>query len=180
MTRLRPSALGLRRGRAYARDCLGYLGIAAAMVPLGVVVSRRITDPAVLRPVVTAASALPPVLAACWAARAESGPHAATWGKRRESLQVAARVPGEPPGPGGISFRRALLRSTVKIAIPWQLGHTVALGAAWGDFDTRAPATLAAAVLTYPLLGAMIGSVVLSPGLGLHDRLAATRVLDAS
>ncbi|MFC0672899.1 hypothetical protein [Brachybacterium hainanense] len=189
-TLLRRDPLATARGRAYARDCLGYLGIAAAMVPAGILLSRTVRDPRALRRIVTVASAVPPVLATIAAARAEAGPQRATWGKRREGLQVvrwhdgeggtagaATADPLDPSAGPAMGVPRALLRNTVKIALPWQLGHTLALGAAWGGFDERDPATLASAVVTYPLIGAMIGAVALAPGRGLHDRVAGTRVL---
>jgi uncharacterized RDD family membrane protein YckC len=173
MTRVRPAPLALRRGRAYARDCLGYLVLPAAMLPVGIPLALQIQDPATARAVATVSSAVPPLLAALWAARAESGARGATWGKRRERLVLA----------GPTTFARALVRNAVKIALPWQLGHLVAIGAASGDFEQSptaswgAATTMAMTVVLYPLLLGLVGTVVLGSGRGLHDLLAGTRVV---
>ncbi|PWH05119.1 hypothetical protein DEO23_15105 [Brachybacterium endophyticum] len=178
MTQLRPAPLALRRGRAYARDCLGYMGIAAALLPIGVPVALGIHDTEIARVIALVSSSIPPILASLWAARAESAGSAATWGKRRERLQVVAAGPSTGPA----SFPRALLRNAVKIALPWELGHVVAIGAVYGDLDdgsSSAPVS-AAMILVYPLVLGLLGTVVLGSGIGLHDRLAGTRVVTAS
>ena len=126
------------------------------------------------RAFVLAASALPPVVATWLAAEQEAGPARATWGKRRHGLVVTDRR-GRP-----IDRRRALLRNTVKIGVPWQLGHTVAIGAAFGGFETRDRLTIAATAVTYPLLAMMILAVLRGEGRGLHDRVAGTAVHPAT
>ena len=158
-----------RRCHAYALDAVGYVGIAAAMVPLGVIAHRA--GRRRHRGYLHAVSAIPPVLATLLAAGQEAGRSQATWGKRRCRLTVADRD-GAP-----VAFGRTLLRNTVKIAIPWQLGHVVAIGAASGGFGKRDIFTLAATLVTYPLLGLMIGSVMTRSGSAVHDRLAGTCVL---
>lgn len=164
--------LARRRTRAYLRDCIGYLGIAAATVPFGVAAQSQGWGRSQV--FVWAVSAVPPVIATTVAARRESGTAAATLGKVQRGLQVHARA-GMPVGLGG-----ALLRNTVKIAIPWQVGHTVAVGAAFGGFEVGDPVTLAAAVITYPLLAVMIATGVLGEGRALHDRVAGTVVTSGS
>jgi uncharacterized RDD family membrane protein YckC len=160
--------LAARRGRGYLRDCVGYLGLAAATVPLGVLFHRR--GWGVDRRLVLAVSALPPLAATLVAARQESGPRRATWGKRREGLVVVDASGGR------LTFRRALVRNAVKVGVPWQLGHVVAIGSSFGGFQRRDPVTLAAAALTYPLLAAMVTAVTRGSGRGLHDRVARTEV----
>lgn len=168
-----------RRTRAYLRDCLGYLALAAALLPIGIPLALHIESPSTARLVGLSTSAIPPVLAALWAARAESTVQGRTWGKRREGLRVV-RHQGAVAHDAGerVPFARALVRNAVKIAIPWQLGHVVAVGAAYGDFDTGAPGTIVAAALLYPLVIVLIGSGVLGSGRGLHDRIAGTQVVD--
>lgn len=161
-----------RRGRAYLRDCIVYAGIAAATVPLGM--AAHAAGWGGNRAFVLAASAVPPVVATWLAAKQESGPARATWGKQRHGLVVTDRH-GRP-----IDRRRALLRNTVKIGVPWQLGHTVAIGAAFGGFETRDRLTIAATVVTYPLLAVMILAVARGQGRGLHDRVADTAVVAAA
>jgi uncharacterized RDD family membrane protein YckC len=73
------------------------------------------------RSFVLAVSAVPPLLATAVAARAESGPNAATPGKQRYDLRV------EDADSGSLSCGWAVLRNVLKIGLPWQLGHTVAV-----------------------------------------------------
>src|SRR5690625_975644 len=162
-------SLSRHSGMAYARDCLRYLGIAAAIVPLGLIAYRKGCGKK--QPVVLAASAVPPVVSTVVAARQESGSTQATPGKRRHGLTVRT-ANGQ-----SLSFGQALVRNSVKIAIPWQLGHTVAVGAAFGGFDEQDPLTTAATLVTYPLLAVLIGSVLLGDGRALHDRVAGSKVL---
>ena len=169
--------LAVPRGKAYALDCLGYLGIAAATLPVGIVLQQ--TGVGQHQWAVWGLSAVPPLLAAGVAARAESGPARATWGKRRLRLVVDGSAGGtrdgatteEAPSPG-----RALLRNLVKITIPWQVGHTVAIGAAYGGFEDGDPVTIVAGGLSYLIIGVLVGGVVLGQGRAVHDRLAGTRV----
>ncbi|MBK0331051.1 hypothetical protein I8D64_06500 [Brachybacterium sp. MASK1Z-5] len=180
----RLAPLLVRRARAYARDCVGYLVLPAAMLPIGIPLAMHIGDAGTARAVALVSSAIPPLLAALWAARAESGPRASTWGKRREGLRVET-MPGGPGGPDGadgpdgarVPFARAFVRNLVKIAIPWQLGHVVAVGAVYGDFDTGAAGTMVATVLLYGVVIVLVGTVMLGSGRGIHDRIAATRVV---
>lgn len=162
------------RARAYLADGLLYLGIAAVEVPVGLA-AIRFGWAGNNRTWVYAASAVAPVVAAVLAARAESGPQQATVGKRREHLKV---VLGSGHGHDErISIARGLVRNVVKITVPWQLGHTVALGASWGGFEDHDPLTLVSAVLVYPLLGAMAWTGLRADGRGLHDRAASTHVV---
>ena len=158
--------LALPRLRAYLRDCTGYLGLAAATVPLGLVVqhlgwgrSRRL---------VVALTAVPPAVATLVAALREAD--GGTPGHRGQRLVVLDRR-GEPPGLG-----RALLRNTAKIGLPWQLGHLVALGSAFGGFQQRDPGTLVPAVLVYPWFVVVAATVATGSGRSLHDRIAGTHV----
>lgn len=158
-----------RRGKAYLLDCARIVGVGVALIPLGVIAHRRgLIGPYPVRSHLV--SAVLPLIATVWAAREESGPAHATRGKRGQQLTVTTED-GTP-----MSFRAALLRNTVKIAIPWQLGHTVAIGAAYGGFERKDPITLGAAVVTYPLVGVLIGSVVRGRGRAIHDRVGGSVV----
>jgi uncharacterized RDD family membrane protein YckC len=158
-----------RRTRAYLRDCIGYLGVAASTVPISVVLNRLGLGGD--RWVVLVVSALPPVAATVIAGLQEAGPHQSTLGKRRERLAVADAA-GNP-----LTLSRALIRNAVKIGIPWQLGHVVAIGASFGGFKQRDPLTLVATAVTDPLLAAMVIAVARGSGRALHDRAAGTQVL---
>ena len=162
--------LAPRRARAYGRDCLGYLAIAVATVPIGVVaVMNGWSDHPVFLGIL---SSVPPVLATLIAARAESGPSAATWGKRREGLRVTT-------GSGTPGIGRALARNTAKIAIPWSLGHLVAFSAASGRLDGGDAVAMGGTILVDVLLVVMVAMTVAGAGRPPHDRVAGTRVITA-
>ena len=99
-----------RRARAYLRDCLGYLGLAAATVPLGLLLNRAGSSPS--QSVILAVSALPPAAATLLAAVRET--RSGTPGQRRQGLTVVDAT-GERPDLG-----HALIRNVVKIGLPWQ------------------------------------------------------------
>jgi uncharacterized RDD family membrane protein YckC len=162
--------LAARRVRAYLLDCLGYLGVAAGTVPLGLVLHR--TGLGGDRRVALLVSAIPPIAATVIAGRQKAGPRRATPGKRRYHLVVT------DAGADHLTLGRALARNAVKIGVPWQLGHVVAIGSSFGGFQRRDPLTWAAAAVTYPLLAAMVLAVSRGRGLALHDRAAGTRVRD--
>lgn len=164
-------ALAPRRATGYLRDCAGYLGVAAAMVPLGAAVTA-LTDLGGSRVYAYAVSAVPPAIATVIAARAESGPRRSTWGKRRVGLEVADVDSGE-----AITGARALARNSVKIFVPWQLGHMTAIGAVFGDFETMRPVTVTASVLTYGAIGTFAVMCLRGSGRGPHDLAAVTRVV---
>ncbi len=175
MTQRQPAArtvprvhpLARDRVLAYGMDCVLYFGLAVATVPAGLLAHQLGWGGS--RAFVVAASSVPVLAATLYATARESGAAAATWGKRRLGLTV--RAPAGRPGAG-----RALARNVVKIGLPWTLGHLVAIGAATGGFETGDLLTLAATVVTYPLLAVMVGTVALGAGRGLHDRLAGTGV----
>ena len=164
----RVHALAGRRGKAYALDCLTYLGIAVATVPFGLL--ARQAGWGRQRTFVLAASAVPPMIATVLAAHQESSSHAATPGKRLYGLSVLTQEGHS------LTFAQALVRNTVKIAIPWQLGHTVAVGAAFGGFDELDPITVGATIVTYPMIAAMIASVVVGQGRTIHDYAVGSEV----
>lgn len=160
------------RTKAYARDCIGYAAIAAATVPFGLIANARGWGRK--RGTVIAMSAVPPALATALAAWEETK-QGATQGKRHYGLQVV----DQSGGSGSAGYGRFLLRNLAKIGIPWQLGHVVAVGAAFGGFESRDRLTWGAMVITYPLIGVSAASVFFGQGRALHDRLARTEVVTA-
>lgn len=160
--------LATARARAYLRDCLGYLGIAALEVPLGLAVLR--TPLASSSAFVAVASSVPPVAATVIAARAEAGSRRATWGKRCEQLEVDG-------ADGAPSLGRAVLRNAVKIGLPWTLGHVVVYRAMDGGFERADPVTWAATAAVYGLGAATVGLGLAGRGRTLHDLVAGTRVV---
>ena len=194
-------ALARRRATGYLVDCTGYLGIAAAMVPFGLVVNA-LSDLGPRRTYVSAVSAIPPAIATVLAARAESGPRRATWGKHRGDLEVTAFREQAPAGmsdahggvtPGAvaggavageraahgmpITFAQGLIRNTIKIFVPWQLGHLTTIGTVHGDFETMRPATVTVSALTYGLIGTFAVMCLRGSGRGPHDLAAGTVVV---
>jgi uncharacterized RDD family membrane protein YckC len=101
----------------------------------------------------------------CWLAWCESGERQATPGKRVRNLQVVGAN-------GRITFRRALLRNTLKVAVPWELGHTVAYGFASGSDGAW---LIVVTIVVYAVLIAWFVSLFFqrSP----YDVLSGTRVV---
>jgi uncharacterized RDD family membrane protein YckC len=162
--------LARRRCLAHLTDCVGYLGIAAATIPVGMVVATRTELGS--RPLYGhLISVVPPLLATVVAARAESGPRRATRGKRRQGLEVIG-TGGEAPTP-----REALVRNAAKILLPWQLGHTTAISAAWGGFEKGDPLAYGSSAAVYLLIGVYAWTGLRGSGRGPHDRLAGTHVV---
>lgn len=165
--------LARHRCLAHLTDCAGYLGIALSMFPLGAVIVRT-TDLASRPWFGHVVSVVPPVIATVVAARAESGPSRATWGKRRQGLEVVRRDGGAP------TPREALVRNAAKILVPWQLGHTATISAVWGGFEKRDPVTYASNIAVYGLIGWFAWTGLRGDGRGPHDRLAGTHVVPAA
>lgn len=162
------------RVTGYLRDCAGYLGVAAAIVPLGLAVNA-VTDLGQSRTYAYAVSVVPPAIATVIAARAESGPRRATWGKRRVGLQVE-----DVAGGGQITLGRALARNALKILVPWQAGHVTTIAAVWGGFEEGDRIAYAATVLVYGLMAAEAVTCLRGSGRGPHDLAAGSIVVDVS
>lgn len=167
--------LARRRAGAYALDCCTYAVVAAATVPIGLIVSRLVDAPS--HGLVLAMSAVPPAIATVWAARVESGRHRATLGKRWQKLIVVPdgmRTVGER-----VRFGPALARNAVKIFVPWQLGHIVSIEAMYDSYAQGNPFAIGAAVVFYPMIGVFAWMLLRDEGRGPHDRIAGTRVVPA-
>jgi hypothetical protein len=83
-----------------------------------------------------------------------------------------------------VRFGRALLRNTLKIAIPWELGHTVALGladtgraAAGGGAVVVPPWLWAVTGATYAMVIVYVGALFTGSRRTPYDRLSRTRVV---
>lgn len=166
--------LARRRATGYLRDCAGYLGVAVAMVPLGLAVNA-VTDLGSSRSYASAMSAVPPAIATVIAARAESGPHRATWGKRRAGLRVQELGTGAP-----ITVGRALARNSLKILVPWQAGHVTTIAAIWGGFEEGDRIAYGASFLVYGMMAVYAVTCLRGSGRGPHDLAAGSVVVDVS
>ncbi|MFD1717905.1 RDD family protein [Georgenia deserti] len=158
--------LARRRIVAYALDATGYVGIAAAMIPLGLLARRAGWGDS--QAFVISASAVPVLLATAIATRAEI--RGGTWGKRRQALRVAA------PDGAALSLGPALARNVLKIAIPWHLGHLVAIEGAFGGFDEPRPTLVVTTVATYLIIGVGLWGVLRRSGVTAYDAVAGSRV----
>jgi len=164
--RLQGPAPPLPRLTAFALDAVTYLIIPALLLPLGLLLIRH---GVMLSSVAINAIGLVLVIApaTAWASWREARPRGATPGKRLLRLGVLdetteALVPAS----------RSLARNMIRIALPWELGHTVALGYAYTE-GSNVPVWLW--LLTAIIYGWLIINLILliisrKP---LHDRLAA-------
>jgi uncharacterized RDD family membrane protein YckC len=171
-SRLLP-ARPLSRLAAVAVDGATYLIIPALLIPLGLLLIRRgVMLSALAVNGIGFTFVIAPATA--WAAWWEARPRGATAGKRLLQLRVIdRRTRGQPSG------RQALVRNLVKITLPWELGHTVALGYANLE-GGHVPVWLG--VLTVITYGWVLGNLVLlliRSGKPVHDRLARTVVTRA-
>lgn len=149
---------------------LGWAGVMAGIgVPLyraGLMKRRNLVQ---LNLIAALVMVVPVVLAT---AILESGGAAATPGKR--ALGLTVRTFGSKP-----TFGTALLRNTLKIGVPWLIGHAAAIGLASGDSRSgRVPTGLW--VLTgaaYALPVFYIASLFVGDGRTPYDRIAGTQVV---
>ncbi|MEP6561314.1 MAG: RDD family protein [Nakamurella sp.] len=106
----------------------------------------------------------------------ESGKREATFGKRARRL-IVVLIEGD----ASLSFARALLRNTVKIAIPWALGHALVYGIASSGNQDSVPAwvvVIGGAAYALPLL--YVIALFVRTGRTPYDWIAGTRVISLS
>jgi uncharacterized RDD family membrane protein YckC len=167
------AAPALPRVVAFALDAATYLIIPALLLPLGLLLVRHgvvLNSPAV--------NAIGLVLviapATAWATWCESRPPGATPGKRVLRLRVLDQRSNEPP-----RAAQSLARNVIKIAVPWELGHIVALG--YANSAGSVPVwlwVLAAVLYSWLLLNLVL--LIMRSHQPLHDRLPGTIVVHTS
>lgn len=152
----------LRRIAAFLLDWLIIIGYAAVLVPFGVALGDRLAGlpVAVLNAGAFVVLILP---ATVWLAAWERGGVAATPGKRVLGLRVA----------GSLGWRRSLVRSFLKLALPWELGHTAVYALSTGTTPVLGTACL---VLAYGLLFVCLGYAVFT-GRTPYDRIVGSQVV---
>lgn len=107
-----------------------------------------------------------------WLAWREAAPRSATPGKRLRGLRVVVAASGAAAG-----FGTTLLRNTLKVAVPWQLGHQVAFGfATLGDGEIGRGLIVVSATC-YAVMGVYLAGLFIGEGRPLYDRLSGTRVV---
>jgi uncharacterized RDD family membrane protein YckC len=171
----RPSP-GWRRLAAGAVDYgivvayLVLLGLAGTPLRAGGLLPSQITTPGgrILAQLVAFAVLTVPVT--LWFAWWEAAPRGATPGKRLLGLRVS-RLDG-----GGLPWPGSLLRSAVKIALPWELAHTgVWNSLAWPGPD--APVNALLFTVANALLVLYLAMLLLGTHRPPYDRLAGTIVV---
>jgi uncharacterized RDD family membrane protein YckC len=142
---------------------VGALGRAAGLLPSHITTpGGRILAQLVVLTVLT----LPVTL---WFAFWEAAPRAATPGKRLLGLRVSR------PDDGGLSWSGSLLRSAVKIAVPWELAHTGVWNAlVWPSREAPVNVVLFTVANGVLLLNVMM--LFVGARRPLYDRLADTIV----
>jgi uncharacterized RDD family membrane protein YckC len=170
-----PAAPGWRRVAAFGADyaivavylgmltLAGGLGRAAGLLPGHVTTAGgRIVSQLVTVAVLTVPVTL-------WFAWWEAAPRGATPGKRLLGLRVS-RLDGT-----GLPWRGSLLRSLVKIALPWELAHTgVWNSLAWPG--PQAPVNIVLFTLANGLLALYLIALFVGARRPLYDHLAGTVV----
>lgn len=157
--------LAWRRLTAWLIDWLCILILPALLVPVGLLL-RNADLPAWGLNLGALVVLIVPVT--LWLAWCESSERQATPGKRVRDLQVV--------GPNGrITFSRAVLRNALKVAVPWELGHTVAYGFANGSDGAW---LIILTVLVYAVLIAWSASLFFQRTL--YDVLSGTRVVSST
>ena len=160
-----------RRVAAWVVDWLIISAYAVALVPLGLLLVDRSVRLSSLG-WNAAAFVVLIVPATVWLAAWEGGHSGATPGKRLLGLRV--QVSGE----GDVGRRRAAVRNALKVALPWELGHTAAFLLA----DPKASGStvsvgMASAVLACALAAGYVASLFIGTGRTPYDHAAATRVV---
>ncbi len=162
--------LPVRRIAAMAVDWLIISCYAAALVPLGLFLVNSSVDLSLAAWNAVSFVVLV-VPAAGWLAGWESGTPAASPGKRLLRLRVA--VP-DRPRPG---WPRSLARNALKVALPWELGHTAAfvladttIGQPWAGLAMACAAAACLLALSY------VAALFVGTGRTPYDRAAGTRV----
>jgi len=162
---------------AWVVDCLCILVwvaiIAAISIPLylaGITGGLTVVAPNIFATLVLV---VPVTLMLAWL---ESSVRKASIGKRVRQLLVVNSRTGQR-----VSFRRALARNAMKIAVPWTIGHAAVYGivvsSAAGSIPT---AVWMATVLAYALPLAYIASLFFGTGRTPYDRISGTTVTRAA
>jgi uncharacterized RDD family membrane protein YckC len=107
-----------------------------------------------------------------WLAWWEAAPRGATPGKRLLGLQVIAA------NAGAVSLRRSLLRSVLKVALPWELAHTAVWRLLLWPGDPNDRASLVLLLLANGLAIVYLAALFVGGGRTPYDRISGTVVCD--
>lgn len=152
-----------RRLAAFGVDWLIIIGYAALLVVFGLAIRDTVADWPVWA-LNLGAFVLLILPATVWLAAWERGRAAATPGKRLLKLRTVG--PEE-----NLGWARSLARNGLKLALPWELGHTGVYALSSDHAVLGAIATIAAYALIFSYLGYAFVS-----GRTPYDRITGTRV----
>ncbi|MDF9277404.1 RDD family protein [Arthrobacter sp. EH-1B-1] len=77
-----------------------------------------------------------------------------------------------------LSFRRALVRNTMKVAAPWTIGHAAVYGIVASSADGSVPPSIwAGTAFAYVLPAAYVASLFFGTGRTPYDRISGTTVI---
>jgi uncharacterized RDD family membrane protein YckC len=152
-----------RRVAAFAVDWLIIIAYAAALVPLGIALGDRLADAPVWA-LNGGAFLILVVPATIWLAAWERGAAAATPGKRLLRLRVVGPT-------ADLGWGRATARNALKLALPWELGHTGVYALSTNQNALGIAATIAAYAVIFVYLGYAFATSR-TP----YDRITRTRV----
>ena len=105
----------------------------------------------------------------------ESSAREASFGKSVRRLKVVSARTG-----ARVSFRHALARNVLKVALPWTIGHAAVYGIVAAGGTGAVPLWVwAATAIAYVLPIAYVVSLFVGTGLTPYDRLSGTAVVTA-
>jgi uncharacterized RDD family membrane protein YckC len=107
-----------------------------------------------------------------WLAWWESAPRGATPGKRLLGLHVVTA------NGGAVSLGRSLLRSVLKVALPWELAHTAVWRLLVWPGDPQDQASLVLLLLANGIALVSLAALFVGGGRTPYDRIAGTVVRD--
>ncbi|WP_139131443.1 RDD family protein [Micromonospora halophytica] len=164
------TSLAVRRIAAWSLDWLIIIGYAAALVPVGLLLRHHhVSLPVGAWNLLSFLLLIAPVTG--WLATWEARPHGASPGKRLMRLRV--RTAQGSPAP----LIRTLPRNALKVALPWELGHTAAFTlASPSTAGTEAVAAAVSGIAACIIAAWYAASLLVGSGLTPYDRLAGTTV----
>jgi uncharacterized RDD family membrane protein YckC len=165
-----PAGSPWRRIAAWGVDWLVISVYAAALVPVGLLLVERSVrlSPLGWNAVSFAVLVVP---ATVWAAAWERTRRGATPGKRLLGLRVRTLHGGR------LGWGRAMARNIIKIALPWEAGHTAAFLLADPGVGGAASAIgMAAALIACAVAAVQVAALFIGEGRTLYDRATATTV----
>jgi hypothetical protein len=149
---------------------IGWVALTAAIgVPIFLATGRQTPDPIATNLIGAAVMIIPVTLALSWL---DSGTRGGSMGKRAFRLSVVDRRSGLR-----VPFRRSLVRTTLKVAVPWLIGHAAVFAIVASSVGGQLPPWLwALTAAAYVLPIAYVVFLLVGTGRTPYDRMAGTLV----